>query len=81
MNRFRKNAAWIASTLAVVLAATGLALRTAGIRHDIERWDEYQRNSKAAGEDLGVDSWQPPFLDRMNQILALSRSKVQKFTY
>jgi len=60
MNRFLKNATWIAGTLAVVLAATGLALRTAGIRRDIERWDEYQRNSKVAGEDLGVDSWQPP---------------------
>jgi len=60
MNRFRKNALWIAGTLAVLLAATGLALRAAGVRQDIERWNEYQRNRKAAGEDLGVGAWQPP---------------------
>ncbi|HEY8961343.1 MAG TPA: hypothetical protein VIM57_03995 [Luteolibacter sp.] len=60
MNRFRKNALWIAGTLAVVLAATGLALRAAGARQEIERWNEYQRNRKAAGEDLGVGAWQPP---------------------
>ena len=60
MPRWNTRAWWILGLLigAVVLGA--FAVRAFGTRKDIERWEDYRRESQSRGEDLGFEAWLPP---------------------
>jgi len=42
------------------MVVVGLVVRMQVIRRDIERWENYQRECRSRGEDLGIEAWLPP---------------------
>ena len=42
------------------MVVAGLIVRLQVIQRDVERWENYQRECRSRGEDLGIESWLPP---------------------
>ncbi|MCW1885260.1 hypothetical protein OKA04_11015 [Luteolibacter flavescens] len=57
--RVNRNFWWVLGTVPVVAVLAAFGLRIHGVQRDVGRWQEYQRASAAAGEDLGIANWLP----------------------
>lgn len=68
--RWRAKTWWILGSLLLlqILAALGFHLKA--IQRDIQHWEDYQRQCRSRGEDLGIKAWLPPEVADENNLFA-----------